>query len=106
MHNNDIPSAIQLLKNIKTPPANDNAAATMSTYLTDMVRDIFRNLDEKNPDAYAFVEHLFEYLSKLDYFMEKTAVDEMQAFFDKLVSTSAAARTNALNYGTTTVHSR
>ncbi len=55
----------------------------MSSSLTDIVRDIFRNLDEKNANAYEFIEHLFHYLSTLDYFIEKSAVDEMQAFFAK-----------------------
>jgi len=55
----------------------------MSSSLTDIVRDMFRNLDEKHANAYEFIEQLFHYLSKLDYFIEKSAVDEMQAFFAK-----------------------
>ncbi len=83
LHNDDINAAIKLIKNLKTPPPNDSAAATISSPLNDMVRDMFRNLNENNPNAYEFIKHLFNYLSTLDYFIEKSAVDEMQTFFAK-----------------------
>ncbi|CAF1322323.1 unnamed protein product [Adineta steineri] len=97
LHNNDIDAAIKLLQNLKTPPPSDSAAATMSSTLTDIIRDIFRNLDENNKNAYEFIEHLFHYLSTLDYFIEKSAIDEIQTFFDKLVP-------NIYGYGTTLVY--
>ena len=71
------------MKNLKSSPPNDSAAAIMSSSLTEMIRDIFRNLNENNANAYEFIEHLFHYLSTLDYFIEKSAVNEMQTFFDK-----------------------
>jgi hypothetical protein len=83
LHNDDFDVAIKLMENLKTPPPNDSAAATTSSLLNDMVRDIFRNLDEKNAKTYEFIEHLFRYLSTLDYFIEKSAVDEMRIFFAK-----------------------
>lgn len=48
-----------------------------------MVRDMFKNLNENNPLAYEFIENLFQYLSTLDYFIEKSAIDEIQIFFSK-----------------------
>ncbi|UJR31882.1 hypothetical protein I4U23_019356 [Adineta vaga] len=96
VHNDDIQAATKLLKNFKHPLPNDSAAATMSSSLTEMIRDIFRNLNENNTNAYEFIEHLFQYLSTLDYFMEKPAIDEMQTFFDKL-------KPKMLQYGTTLV---
>ena len=85
LHNDDVQSAIKLLDNLNVPLPSDSAAATLSTSLTEMVRDVFRNLNENNPNASEFIEHLFQYLSTLDYFMEKSALEEMQTFFDKLV---------------------
>jgi len=83
LHNDDINAAIKLIRNIKSPPPNDSAAATKSSLLNDMVRDIFRNLNDKNENSYEFIENLFHYLSTLDYFIGKSAVDEMQIFFTK-----------------------
>jgi hypothetical protein len=83
LHNDDLDAAIKLMGNLKSPPPNDSAAATTSSLLNDMVRDMFRNLNEKNPKVYEFIEHLFQYLSTLEYFIEKSAVDEMQTFFAK-----------------------
>jgi hypothetical protein len=83
LHNDDLDAAIKLIGNLKSPPPNDSAAATTSSLLNEMVRDIFRNFNEKNPKAYEFIEHLFRYLSTLDYFIEKSAVDEMKIFFAK-----------------------
>jgi hypothetical protein len=83
LHNDDIDAAMKLIQNFKTPPLNDGAAATMSTSLNDLVRDMFRNLNENNPKTFQFIEHLFRYLSTLDCFIETSAVDEMQTFFAK-----------------------
>jgi hypothetical protein len=76
-------AAIKLIRNLKSPPPSDSAAATISSLLNDMVRDMFRNLNEKNENSYEFIENLFHYLSTLDYFIEKSAIDEMQTFFTK-----------------------
>jgi len=76
-------AAIKLIRNLKSPPPSDSAAATISSLLSDMVRDMFRNLNEKNENSYEFIENLFHYLSTLDYFIEKSAIDEMQTFFTK-----------------------
>ncbi len=83
LHNDDLDAAIKLIENLRSPPPNDSAAATTSSLLNDMIRDIFRNLNENNLKAYEFIEYLFRYLSTLDYFIEKSAVDEMQTFFAK-----------------------
>ncbi len=83
LHNDDINAAIKLIRNLKSSPPNDSAAATKSSLLNDMVRDIFRNLNDKNENSYEFIENLFHYLSTLDYFIGKSAVDEMQIFFTK-----------------------
>ncbi len=83
LHNDDINAAIKLIQNLKSPPPSDTVAATLSSLLNNMVRDMFRNLNEKNEQAYEFIENLFHYLSTLDYFIEKSAVDEMQIFFSK-----------------------
>ncbi len=83
LHNDDMNAAIKLIRNLKSPPPSDSAAATISSLLNDMVRDMFRNLNEKNENSYEFIENLFHYLSTLDYFIEKSAIDEMQTFFTK-----------------------
>jgi hypothetical protein len=83
LHNDDINAAIKLIQNLTSPPPSDTVAATLSSLLNNMVRDMFRNLNEKNEQAYEFIENLFHYLSTLDYFIEKSAVDEMQIFFSK-----------------------
>ena len=80
VHHDDLTTAIKLLSNLNTPPANASAAATLSMPLNAMIRDAFRNLNLANAQAFEFVQHLFHYLSTLDCFIEKTAVDEMQAF--------------------------
>jgi hypothetical protein len=69
--------------NLKNSPPNDSAAATTSTSLSELIRDIFRNLNQNDENAYEFIQYLFHYLSTLDYFIDKTAVDEMQSFFAK-----------------------
>jgi hypothetical protein len=76
-------AAIKLIRNFKSPPPSDSAAAISSSLLNDMVRDMFRNLNENNENVYEFIENLFHYLSTLDYFIEKSAVDEMETFFAK-----------------------
>ena len=118
LHNADLDAAIKLLGNLKSPPSNDSAAATTSSQLNEMVRDMFRNLDEKDPRAYAFIEHLFRYLSTLDYFIEKSAVDEMKIFFAKSVLSLHPSLlhirnillrrcpSNTFDYGTTVVFPR
>ena len=83
LHNDDLPMANKFLVNLKVLPTNDSAAATMSSTLNDMVRDMFRNLNEKNPLAYEFIQNLFHYLSQLNSFIEQSAVHEMQTFFAK-----------------------
>ena len=55
----------------------------MSSSLNDMIRDVFKNLNENNENTYEFIQYLFHYLSKLDHFIEKSAVDEMEIFFSK-----------------------
>lgn len=75
--------AIKLIKNLKISPPSDSAAATTSSVLNDMVRNMFINLNINNENAYEFVQNLFHYLSTLDYFIEKSAVDQMQNFFAK-----------------------
>ncbi|CAF3334252.1 unnamed protein product [Rotaria sp. Silwood2] len=97
LHNDDIDTAIKLIKTLKNPPPSDSAAATISSSLNDMVRDMFRTLNENNENANEFIKHLFNYLSTLDYFIEKSAVDEMKTFFAKY-------KPNTFNYGTTTVY--
>ncbi|CAF0878057.1 unnamed protein product [Adineta ricciae] len=97
LHNDDVQSAIKLLDNLNVPLPSDSAAATLSTSLTEMVRDVFRNLNENNPNTSEFIERLFQYLSTLDYFMEKSAIEEMQMFFDKF-------KGKAYQYGTTMVY--
>ena len=83
LHNDDLDAAIKLIGNLKNPPPSDSAAATTSNLLTEMVRDMFRNLNQNDPKAPEFIECLFRYLSTLDYFIEQPAVDEMQTFFAK-----------------------
>lgn len=83
LHNDDLDAAIKLIGNLKSPPPSDSAAATTSNFLTEMIRDIFRNLNENHPKAAEFIECLFRYLSTLDHFIEQPAVDEMQTFFAK-----------------------
>lgn len=83
LHNDDINAAIKIIGNFKSPPPSDSTAAIISSSLNEMVRDMFRNLNEKNEIAYEFIENLFKYLSTLDYFIGKSAVDEMQIFFAK-----------------------
>ena len=83
LHNDDLDAAIKLIGNLTSSPPSDSAAATTSNLLTEMVRDLFRNLSENNPKAPQFIDCLFRYLSTLDYFIEQTAVNEMQTFFAK-----------------------
>ncbi|CAF4069048.1 unnamed protein product, partial [Rotaria magnacalcarata] len=97
LHNDDIDTAIKLVKNFKNPPPSDSAAATISSVLSDMIRDMFRNLNEKNEKSYEFIQHLFQYLSTLDYFIEKSAIDEIKTFFSKYTS-------NVFNHGITMVY--
>ena len=81
VHNDDLTTAIKLLSALNTPPVNESAAATLSMPLNTMIRDAFRNLNLGNAQAFEFIQRLFRYLSTLDCFIEKSAVDEMQAFF-------------------------
>lgn len=83
LHNDDLDSAIKLIENLKISPPSDTAAATTSSLLTDMVRDFFRNLNENDAKVYPFIDCLFRYLSTLDCFIERTAMEEMQTFFAK-----------------------
>jgi hypothetical protein len=83
LHNDDLPMANKFLVNLKILPTNDSAAATMSSTLNDMVRDMFRNLNENNPLAYEFIPNLFHYLSQLNSFIDQSAAQEMQTFFAK-----------------------
>lgn len=83
LHNDDIDTAIKFVSNLKKPLPSDSAAATLSTALNNVVRNIFKNLNENNERVYEFIQELFQYLSKLDYFIEKSAVDEIKTFFAK-----------------------
>jgi len=94
LHNDDLDTGINIIKNLKISPPNDSAAATSSTFLTEMICDLFKNLNEQNPKAIEFVKYLFGYLSKLDYFVEKSAIDQMEVFFSK----------TKLKFGTTIVY--
>ena len=83
LHNDDLIIAKKLLVNLQIPPKTDNAAATMSSPLNEMMRDVFRNLNPRNSHVEEFIENLFQYLSQLDSFIEQSSVTEIQNFLSK-----------------------
>ena len=83
LHNDDLSIANQLLTNLTTAPKADSAAATMSSELNEMIKDVFRNLNPRNERIDAFMTNLFRYLSQLDFFIEQSAVNEIQIFLSK-----------------------
>ena len=88
--------AKKLLLNLKKSPNPDSAAAILSTNLNEMIQKMFRNLNEKNPQAPDFIEAVCQYLSNSDSFIEKSAIDEMKTFLSKYPN-------KTFHHGTTTI---